>query len=98
MISEVPLAAYQKSEPVGPLRWLWQVENLLVALTLAFYLSLLIFILAQRHGVLQHTSDPWDQPVIFLGAGSVLVALIGSAFCNYFYGLNFPIWYLPGQQ
>lgn len=64
--------------------------GILVALSLAFYISLLIFILAQRHGVLQHTSDPWDQPVIFLGAGSVLVALIGSAFCNYFYGLNFP--------
>ncbi len=40
MISEVPLAASQKSEPVGPLRWLWQAENLLVALTLAVLMLL----------------------------------------------------------
>jgi C4-dicarboxylate transporter DctM subunit len=35
VISEVPLSPSQKTTPTGPFRWLWQAENVLVALTLA---------------------------------------------------------------
>jgi len=35
VISEVPLSPSQKTTPTGPFSWLWQAENLLVALTLA---------------------------------------------------------------
>lgn len=49
-----------------------------------------MFLLAQRHGVLQQTSDPWDQPVLVFGCGAVFLALTVGAFGNYFYGWNFP--------
>lgn len=79
------------SKPVSrPLFITAKFAGVVAALTLAFYLSFLIFVLSQRHGVLQNTSDPFDQPVIFLGGGSLLLGLVGAAFCNYFYGVNFP--------
>lgn len=79
------------SKPVSrPLFIIAKFAGVALALSLAFYLSVLVFILTQRHGVLQQTSDPWDQPVIFLGGGSLFLAFVGAAFCNYFYGLNFP--------
>ncbi|MCU0784254.1 MAG: TRAP transporter large permease subunit, partial [Verrucomicrobia bacterium] len=40
MISEIPRAAAQQSEPGGSLRWLWQAENLLVALSLGVLMFL----------------------------------------------------------
>jgi ABC-type transport system involved in multi-copper enzyme maturation permease subunit len=63
--------------------------GLLVALTLAFYLLFLVFLLAQRHGVLEYSSDPWDLPVLVFGFGSVLAAILVGGYCNYFYGLGF---------
>ena len=79
------------SKPVGrPLFILGKFTGLLAALTLAFYLSCLVFILAQRHGVLQNSTDPWDAPVLALGCGSLVLSGIIAAFCNYSYGRDFP--------
>ena len=79
------------SKPVSrPLFVVGKFVGLLAALLVAFYLCVLVFILAQRHGVLQNTSDPWDAPVLVFGFGSLLVSLLAAAFCNYFYGKDFP--------
>ncbi len=80
------------SKPVSrPLFLLGKFVGLSTALFLAHYLSLMVFILAQRHGVLQNTTDPWDMPVLVLGFGSVVVALGIAAFCNYLYGKDFAL-------
>lgn len=78
------------SKPISrPLFILGKFAGLVAALILAFYLCNLVFILAQRHGVLQNTTDPWDEPVLALGFGSLALAAIGAAFYNYFYGKHF---------
>jgi len=61
------------------------------ALVLAHYLSTLVFLLAQRHGVMQTTRTPWDMPVLVFGFGSLFISLIVAAFVNYFYGKDFPL-------
>ncbi|MBU0718820.1 MAG: ABC transporter permease subunit [Planctomycetes bacterium] len=79
------------SKPISrPIFILGKFAGLTAALAVAFYISMLVFILAQRHGVLQNTSDPWDVPVLVFGLGSVLLSLFGAAYCNYFYGRDFP--------
>lgn len=78
------------SKPVSrPLFILGKFAGLQIALALAFFLSAMVFVLAQRHGVLQNSSDPWDGPVLAFGFGSVFVSLIAAGFCNYFYGMHF---------
>ena len=78
------------AKPVSrPLFLLGKFTGLCTALFLAHYLSFLAFILAQRHGVLQNSSDPWDMPVLVLGGGSVILALGIAAFCNYLYDKDF---------
>lgn len=78
------------SKPVSrPLFILAKFTGIAVALMLAFYLNLLVFILAQRHGVLQNTTDPWDWPVLALGVGSLVVSVVVAGFCNYLYGMSF---------
>jgi len=78
------------SKPVSrPVFLLGKYAGLVAALTVAFYLSFLIFALAQRHGVLQTSADPWDAPVLVFGFGAVAVAFAMAAFCNYFYGMTF---------
>jgi TRAP-type C4-dicarboxylate transport system permease small subunit len=70
VISEVPLAAFQKSEPVGPLRWLWQAENLLVALTLAVLMLLpLIEIVGRKffHAGLEGGASLQQHLVLIIG-------------------------------
>ena len=79
------------SKPIGrPLFILGKFAGLLGALVVAFYLSFLVFILAQRHGVLQNSSDPWDAPVLTFGFVSLIIALGAAGFCNYFYDKDFP--------
>ena len=79
------------SKPITrPLFIIGKFVGLLAALLVAFYLSFLIFVLCQRHGVLQNTSDPWDAPALALGMGSICVALVGAALCNFLYGKDFP--------
>lgn len=64
--------------------------GLLGALVVAYYLSFLVFVLSQRHGVLQSSTTPWDWPVLVMGFGTVAVGMLSAAFCNYFYGADFP--------
>lgn len=78
------------SKPVSrPVFFVGKFVGLAAALGVAFYLSFLVFMLAQRHGVLQATSDPWDAPVLVFGAGGFVASLLAAAFCNYFYGKHF---------
>jgi len=78
------------SKPVGrPVFILGKFAGLVAALAVAYYLSTLVFIMAVRHGVLQNTTDPWDAPVLTFGLGSVAIALIGAAFCNFVYNKHF---------
>ena len=79
------------SKPVSrPIFILAKFTGLVAALATAFYLCFLVFILAQRHGVLDYSSEPWDAPVLAFGFGSLFVSLVAAAFCNYFYGTDFP--------
>lgn len=63
--------------------------GLLAALLVAFYISFLVFMMTQRHAVLQTAADPWDLPVIVFGFGSLLLVLLIAGFCNYFYDMDF---------
>jgi len=79
------------SKPVGrPLFILGKFAGLVSALVVAYYLSFLVFVLAERHGVLQTSTQPWDAPVLAFGFGSLLLAFVAAGFCNYFYGTDFP--------
>lgn len=78
------------SKPISrPLFFVGKFAGLLGALLLAFYICFLVFVLAQRHGVLQNSSDPWDAPVLVFGLGSLMLSLLGGAFVNYLYGKHF---------
>lgn len=78
------------SKPVSrPVFILGKFAGLLGALGVAYYLTFLVFVLTVRHGVLQNSSDPWDAPVLVLGFGSLILAMIVGAWCNYFYGKHF---------
>ncbi len=78
------------SKPVSrPLLIAGKFAGLAAALAVAFYLCTLMFLLAQRHGVLQMSADPWDLPVIVFGFGAAFLAIGIAAFCNYFYGTEF---------
>ena len=63
--------------------------GLMGALAVAMWLCFLMFLLTQRHAVLQMSSDPWDMPVIVFGFGAVAASLGIAAFCNYYYGTEF---------
>ncbi|MHC4696928.1 MAG: hypothetical protein ACYTFA_09310 [Planctomycetota bacterium] len=85
------------SKPVSrPLFILGKFTGLIGALMVAFFLNLLVFVLAQRHGVLQNTSDPWDGPVLVFGLGSLVLSLLLAAFSNFFYGKDFPTTWIAG--
>lgn len=78
------------SKPISrPVFVLGKFIGLVAALLIAAYLSTLAFVLTVRHGVLQNSSDPWDMPVIILGFGSVVVAMVLAASGNFFYGKHF---------
>ncbi len=79
------------AKPVGrPSFIVGKFLGLFAALSVAFYLSFLVFVLAQRHGVLQTSSQPWDAPVLVFGFGAFFLSILGAAFCNFFYGSDFP--------
>ena len=78
------------SKPVSrPLFILGKFFGLQGALLAAYYLTFLVFVLAQRHGVLQNSSDPWDGPVLAFGVGSLVLSLGLAAFANFFHGKDF---------
>jgi len=83
------------SKPVNrPLFILGKFAGLMAAIVLAYYLCFLVFVLAQRHGVLQRTTDPWDAPVLTFGVGSLALSFLIAGFCNYLYGRDFPTCWL----
>jgi ABC-type transport system involved in multi-copper enzyme maturation permease subunit len=78
------------SKPVGrPTFFLGKYAGLAAALAVAHFLSSLVFLLAQRHGVMSAAADPWDLPVLLFGFGGALLAFVLAAYCNYFYGMGF---------
>ncbi len=80
------------SKPVSrPLFILGKFAGLVAALIVANYLSFLVFILAERHGVMQTSSQPWDAPVLTFGFGALFLSFLAAGFCNYFYQMDFPI-------
>lgn len=78
------------SKPVSrPVFILGKFFGLTGALSVAFYLYAIIFLLIVRHQVLQNATDPYDLPVIIFGCSAALLTLGVALFCNYFYGANF---------
>jgi hypothetical protein len=78
------------SKPVSrPVLIAGKFVGLISALTTAFYLSTLMFMLVVRHEVLQNTTDPWHWPVILFGGGAIVLTFVVGAFGNFFYGWQF---------
>lgn len=59
------------------------------AVTLAFYLGLIAFLMSMRHGVLQTASETSDPTVITFGPGVVLLMLIAAGALNYLFDWKF---------
>ncbi len=59
------------------------------AVFLAHYLLTMFHLLAVRHGVLETASTPTDWTVITFGGIAIIVAIIISAFLNFFYDWKF---------
>ena len=59
------------------------------AVILAHYICTIALLLTLRHGVLETASDTNDWTVITVAAGSVGLALLLTAFLNYFYDWSF---------
>ena len=59
------------------------------AVTLAFGVCTVGFLLTVRHGVLPSVSDPVDWPVIVLGLGALATALLAAMFCNWSFRWHF---------
>ncbi|MFA6043546.1 MAG: ABC transporter permease [Phycisphaerales bacterium] len=54
-------------------------------------IAMLVFLLlAIRHGVMSTAADELDGPVLVFGLGAVVASLALAAWCNFFYGWNFP--------
>jgi len=78
------------SKPVGrPLFLLGKFIGLAGALSLAFYLCGIVFLLTMRHKVMERASQDFDMPVIIFGCSAVLLTILIAAFCNYFYDMQF---------
>ncbi len=59
------------------------------AVAVAFYLCGLVFLMTVRHQVMSSAGDPLDMPVIFLGLGAFVLALLTAGLGNYFFGWSF---------
>ncbi|NQU74949.1 MAG: hypothetical protein HQ546_01375 [Planctomycetes bacterium] len=59
------------------------------AVTVAFYLMAIVFLMTVRHGVMSSAADPFDMPVIVIGLGAFALAALVSMFCNYFFAWEF---------
>lgn len=59
------------------------------AVALAYYLASLVFFMTVRHKVMSAVGDPYDLPVIVLGGGAFLAAMIVAVMGNYFFGWTF---------
>ncbi len=78
------------SKPVSrPVFLVGKYLGVCAAMLVAHYLLSVVFLFAARHGVLETSADPYDQPVLVFGAGALLIALIAATFGNYVYGWHF---------
>jgi len=59
------------------------------AVTVAFYLCGLVFLMTVRHRVTPATADPYDWPVIVLGLTGLALAIMTALAGNYFFGWPF---------
>lgn len=60
-----------------------------LAIALAYFILAVAFLLTVRHGVMQTVRHELDQPVLLFGLGGVAIAVIVSAWANYFFGKVF---------
>jgi len=59
------------------------------AVTAAFYLCVLVFLMTVRHRVMSAVTDPYDWPVITLGLCALVVTLVTALAGNYLFGWTF---------
>jgi len=60
------------------------------AITLAFWIWSLVFLLTVRHKVMTAASDDIDLPVVVFGFGSAAITMLLALWGNYFYNWVFP--------
>lgn len=78
------------SKPVGrPLFVIGKYIGVAGAMLIATCIMLFFFLLVLQHGVMSRAADEFDQPVIALGLGSILVSVGIAVWCNFFYGWVF---------
>src|SRR5690606_32970878 len=78
------------SKPVSrPLFLFGKFTGLMGAMSLAFYLCGIVFLLTIRHKVMERASDQFDLPVILSGVSALLLSVVVAAFCNYMYEMHF---------
>jgi ABC-2 type transport system permease protein len=78
------------SKPVSrPLFFLGKYVGVIAALAVGYYFLSLVFTMTVRHGVLEYSSDKYDQPVLTLGIAAIAISLLAAGFCNYLYGWHF---------
>jgi ABC-2 type transport system permease protein len=78
------------SKPVSrPLFLTAKFAGLAGALSVAFYLTSLVFLLTMRHKVMERASQHLDMPVIIFGCSAFMLVILIAAFCNYLYDMQF---------
>ncbi|MFA6133239.1 MAG: ABC transporter permease [Phycisphaerae bacterium] len=60
-----------------------------LAVTVAYYLCTLVFLMIVRHGVVSTGSDPYDWPVIILGNSALAAVILMALAGNYLFGWTF---------
>ncbi len=59
------------------------------AVTVAFYLTAIVFLMTVRLGVKSTAATQLDPVVLYLGIGALVTASVAALFCNYFFGWQF---------
>jgi len=59
------------------------------AVTVAFYLMTIVFLMTARLGVKSTAAARLDPVVLYLGIGALVTAMTAALFCNYFFGWQF---------
>src|SRR6185295_19746401 len=60
------------------------------AILLGTLTMILFLLMGIRHGVMSTAADDLDQPVLVFSLGFLALAMGIAAWCNFFYGWNFP--------
>ena len=78
------------SKPVGrPMFVIGKFLGVGSALVMATLFMCFVFLLVERHGVLQTVRDPIHLPVLVFGISAGVIGLAVAIWCNYFYGKVF---------